>query len=293
MLRTPDAMLDDVVPANRQPTLFDLMTHTAGFAWGKGLDLPITRAMDAATGTTPFIPFDPDTFAARMCALPLIRQPGSGWHYSNGSDLLGVIVARAAGRSLREVLHERIFAPLGMTDSGFVVVPEKRHRLSVGYARDDGHLVVHDDAADGFWTRPPPCPAGGGGLVSTLDDYLVFARMLLGNGKVGAVRLLSRDTVRSMTANRLSSDQLRPLSPAVDFLRGQGFGLGLAVAMDGGVRSRGSFGWPGGYGTTWFADPRRDLVAILATQVWQEHLTELGPVFEAVACKAADGFSDH
>jgi len=292
VLRRPEAALDDVVPIERQPTLLDLMTHTAGFAWGKGLDLPITHAMDEATGTTPFITFDADRLAHRMCSLPLIRQPGSGWHYSNGTDLLGVIVARAAGQDLPGFLQARIFEPLGMADTGFVVSPEKRERLAVGYARGpDGKLIVHDEAEDGFWTRPPICPAGGGGLVSTLDDYLAFARMLLAGGAAGAVRLLSEASVRLMTTNRLAPEQLRPLSPAVDFLKGQGFGLGLSVALADAPdrRSKGSFSWPGGYGTTWFADPDRELIAMLVTQVWQEHLTEIGPSFEAAVCAAVDG----
>lgn len=284
VLRSPQSDLDDVVPVERAPTLFDLMTHTAGFAWGKGLDLPICHAMDEATGTTPFVPYNGDTLVARVCALPLVCQPGARWHYSNGSDLLGVVVARAAGMSLPDFLDEAILGPLAMRDTAFAVTPDQLDRLAIGYERgSDGGFTVHDDAATGFWSRPPIFPAGGGGLVSTLDDYLAFGRMLLNGGQGDQHRILSARSVEWMTTNRLSPTQLHPLHPQVDFLRGQGFGLGLAIALTEGfgARSPGSFSWPGGYGTMWFADPARQLVALLATQVWQDHLTELTPAFEA------------
>ena len=283
VLRTPQSSLGDVIPVERPPTLFDLMTHTAGFAWGKGLDLPICRAMDEATGTTPFVPHDTDTLVQRVCALPLICQPGTRWHYSNGSDLLGAIVARAAGQALPDILHARIFEPLGMKDTGFHVPAGNLARFSAGYGRDEqGALFVHDDRLTGFWTRPPVFPAGGGGLVSTLDDYLAFARMLLDGGVAQGRRLMSRKSVALMTSNRLRADQMQALDPAVDFLRGQGFGLGLSVSMNAlpDHRAPGSFSWPGGYGTTWFADPHNGIVALLMTQVWQDHLTELASAFE-------------
>jgi len=284
VLRDPAAELDDVLPLKRAPTLHDLMTHTAGFAWGKGADLPICRAMDAATGTTPFVPHDPDALVRRVCALPLVFQPGTRWHYSNGSDLLGVIVARAAGMRLPEALEATVLGPLGMRDTGFCLAARDRERFATGYERrPEGGFAIHDDAATGFWTQPPVFPAGGGGLVSTLDDYLAFARMMLDGGQGPQGRVLSEASVRLMTSHRLAPAQLRPLLPQLDFLHGQGFGLGLSIAPEGGQerRSAGSFSWPGGYGTTWFADPRRRLVAILVTQVWQDHLSQLAPDFEA------------
>jgi CubicO group peptidase (beta-lactamase class C family) len=283
VLRTPASALDDVVPVERPPTLFDLMTHTAGFAWGKGFDLPITRATEAATGQTPFVPYDPDSLVRRVCALPLLQQPGSGWHYSNSTDLLGVIIARASNRSLPEFMTARIFAPLGMIDTGFYAPPEKLGRLSVGYSRDsEGRLVVHDDARTGFWSRPPIFPAGGGGMLSTLDDYLVFAQLLLNKGKVGRERVLSEELTARMTSNLLAAETRHALDPSVDFLQGQGFGLGVAVTLQSqqNRRSPGSFSWPGGYGTTWFADPQENLIAVLMSQVWQESLKEIGPAFE-------------
>jgi len=290
VLRTPTSEIEDVVPARREPTLFDLMTHTAGFSWGKGLNLPITRAMNAATGQTPFVPHDPETLVQRACALPLLRQPGDGWHYGISTDLLGVVIARASNMSLPDFMANRIFEPLGMVDSGFFAPPEKLERLSTGYSRDaGGRLVVHDDARTGFWSRPPVFPAGGGGLLSTLEDYLAFARMLLNRGKAGQQRVLSEQSARLMTSNLLTDDQLRALDPSVNFLRGQGFGLGVAVTLDAqdNRRSPGSFSWPGGYGTTWFADPRENLIAVLMSQVWQDSLMEIGPAFEDAVYMAA------
>ncbi len=283
VLRTPSSALDDVVPAERPPTLLDLMTHTAGFAWGKGIDLPITRAMNEAAGQTPFVPYDPDSFLRRVCALPLIQQPGARWHYSISTELLGIVIARAANKALPDFLKSRIFDPIGMVDTGFFAPSEILPRLSVGYGRDtSGQLVVHDDAETGFWSRPPVFPAGGGGLLSTLDDYLAFARMILNQGLAGRERILSEDLINLMTSNMLSPAQLRPLDSTIDFLQGQGFGLGVSIELtsQNNRRSPGSFSWPGGYGTTWFADPRANLIAVLMSQVWQESLREIGPAFE-------------
>lgn len=279
VLRTPRSELGDTVQLARPVTLFDLMTHTAGFAWRSGLHAPITRAMASATGASPFIPFAPDILAQRVCALPLVWQPGTRWHYSVCSDLLGVVIARASGQSLADFLQSRIFGPLGMVDSGFWVPAERIDRLATGYARDAaGALKVHDPARGGFWSRPPVFPAGGGGLVSTLDDYLRFARMLLrgGEGALGA------DSVRLMTTNRLTPEQVAPHRPDLDYLHGQGFGFGVSVALGGPEDRRrpGSFGWPGAYSTAWFADPREDLIAIAMGQVWLDPKNELRAVLE-------------
>lgn len=279
VLRTPTSPVDDTVPLARPVTLFDLMTHTAGFAWGIGLDAPVTRAMAQATGGTPFIPHAPDELVRRVCALPLLWPPGTRWHYSIASDLLGVVVARASGQSLPDFLQSRIFAPLGMVDSGFFVPAKKIDRLAVGYARDAaGVLQVHDPGAGGFWSQPPSFPAGGGGLVSTLDDYLRFARMLLREGE----GVLSADAVRLMTTNRLTAAQIQPYRPDLDYLHGQGFGFGVSVALGGPEDRRrpGSFGWPGAYSTAWFTDPREDLIAIALGQLWLDPQNELRAVLE-------------
>jgi CubicO group peptidase (beta-lactamase class C family) len=279
VLRTPESELDDTAPLARPVTLFDLMTHTAGFAWGTGLHAPITRAMAKAAGATPFTPHGPDELVRRVCVLPLVWQPGTRWHYSICSDLLGVVISRASGESLPDVLQSRLFAPLGMVDSGFWVPPETIDRLATGYVRDaDGVLQVHDAARGGFWSKPPAFPAGGGGLVSTLDDYLRFARMLLRGGE----GVLSADSVRLMTSNRLTADQIAPYRPNLDYLHGQGFGFGVSVALGGAEDRRrpASFGWPGAYSTAWFADPREDLIAIAMGQLWLDPQNELRATLE-------------
>ncbi len=283
VLRTPRSEIDDVVAAQRAPTIFDLMTHTAGFAWTKGPDLPITRAMIEAAGMTPFVPYDADTLVQRVCRLPLVLQPGSGWNYGLSTDLLGVIIARASNVGLAEFLQARVFDPIGMRDTGFFVPQAKLDRLSVGYVRNDGgQLAIQDDARTGFWTRPPVFVSGGGGLVSTPDDYLAFARMLLDYGRAGDERILSEESVRQMTSSQLRTEQLRTFDPGVDFLQGQGFGLGVSVTLMQRDRRRapGSFSWPGGYGTTWFVDRENRLIALWMTQLWQDSQMESGPAFE-------------
>ncbi|CAN7542472.1 serine hydrolase [Phenylobacterium sp. LjRoot219] len=283
VLRHPIAELDDTTPLERPPTLFDLMTHTAGFAWTAGLDAPVTRAVAQAAEQRPLISCAPDAFVARICALPLIQQPGRGWYYSVATDLLGVLIARASGRPLPDLLQSQIFKPLGMADTGFWVTPEQRHRLAVGYQRSPtGELLVHDDPASGFWSRPPVFPAAGGGLVSTADDYLRFARMLLDRGVFGDRRILSEASVALLTTNQLTPEQVRPLSPTTDYLHGQGFGLGLAVAIGAAAdrRAPGSYGWPGAYSTAWFADPRRRLIALGMGQLWLDPQNELRAALE-------------
>ena len=284
VLRTPSSEIDDVVPLERLVTVFDLMTHTSGFAWTKGPDLPVMRAMCEAAGMTPFVPYDPDTLVERVCRVPLIRQPGSGWNYGISTDLLGVVIARAAAVSLPNFLSSRVLDPIGMVDTGFFVPPEKLDRLSVGYELNtQGRLAMQDDARTGFWTRKPVFPSAGGGLVSTPEDYLAFAKMLLNKGRTREQKkILSEDSVALMTTNRLSPGQLCTFDPRVDFLQGQGFGLGVSVTLveRDHRRNPGSFSWPGGYGTTWFADPREELVALWMTQRWLDRQTESGPAFE-------------
>jgi CubicO group peptidase (beta-lactamase class C family) len=170
--------------------------------------------------------------------------------------VLGVLIARAAGQPLADVLHERIFEPLGMTDTGFAVPDATVDRLAAAYAPEgeaDGGLVLVDGPADSAWRRPPAFPDAANGLVSTVDDYLAFTRTLLQPGA-----LLSPATVELMTTDQLSGDQRTAAAP---FLDGRGWGLGVAVGVE-----PGRFGWDGGLGSSWSADPARDLTAVLLTQ---------------------------
>jgi CubicO group peptidase (beta-lactamase class C family) len=270
VLRAIDSSLDDTVPANRPITLRDLLT----FRLGLGAVMvfperyPIQKAMaeaGLAPGPRP-LPFSPDEFMTRVGRLPLIHQPGEQWMYHTGSDILGVMIARAAGMSLWDFLEERIFAPLGMKDTAFSVPEAKLDRLATCYQSDaaTGRLAVFDEARGGLWSRPPVFESGGGGLVSTADDYLAFGRMLLRYGRHGADRILSRPAVELMTADQLTPEQ-KAASPF-----GQASGTltaGVSAARRAGVGlSPGSVGWDGGFSTSGYSDPREDMVGILLAQ---------------------------
>ncbi|MBV8652557.1 MAG: serine hydrolase, partial [Alphaproteobacteria bacterium] len=172
--------------------------------------------------------------------------------------------------SLGDFLQERIFAPLGMKDTAFQVPEDRLGRLATAYIADPagGGLTVCDAARGGQWSRPPSFPSGGGGLVSTADDYLAFARMMLGQGRLGATRLLARPTVELMRTDQLTAEQ-KSASPFVPgFWETTGWGLGMSV-VTGPARffpAPGSFGWDGGFSTSWRSDPKEDLTGILLVQ---------------------------
>jgi CubicO group peptidase (beta-lactamase class C family) len=188
-----------------------------------------------------------------------------------GAEILGVLVARVAGQSFEQFLRERLFEPLGMRDTGFWVRAQDLERFASCYqAAPPGEpLMLFDDARDSQWSRPPPFPSGGSGLISTLDDYAAFARMLLAGGRCGSQRILARPTVQAMTTDQLSVQQ-KALSGGFfpDFWesRGWGFGLGVITRCDGPAMRPGRFGWDGVYGTSWYSDPAEDLTAILMIQ---------------------------
>jgi CubicO group peptidase (beta-lactamase class C family) len=274
VLRTMEAPLEDVVPANRPITLRDLMTFRLGYGavMAPPGRYPIQKAMSDAGLAPSAIPISlaPDEFMQRLGALPLMHQPGERWMYHTGSDILGVLIARAAGTTLETFLHERIFAPLGMRDTGFHVPQANLDRLATCYQRDthSGKLVVWDEARGGRWARAPVFAAGGGGLVSTVDDFRSFGRMLLNWGRHGAQRILSRPSVELMTSDQLSAQQKADSPFYPGFWDSLGWGFGMAVTTRRGSigESPGSYGWHGGYGTSWSNDPREDMVAVLMVQ---------------------------
>jgi CubicO group peptidase (beta-lactamase class C family) len=269
VLKRIDGPLDDTVPAKRAITLRDLLT----FRCGIGLIMepsghwPIQQAMNAAgIAAGPLPPtVSADEVMRRYGSLPLMHQPGEKWMYHNGSDILGVLVARVSGKPLEDVLAERIFAPLGMADTAFSVPEAKLDRLATCYS-EDGR--VFDPARGGRWASPPPFAAGGGGLVSTADDCLAFSRMLLNFGRHGSQRLLARATVEVMTADHITPAQkaASPFFPGFWDNNGWGLGVSVITRRDGIADSLGRFGWHGGYNTTACADPREDLVGVLMTQ---------------------------
>jgi CubicO group peptidase (beta-lactamase class C family) len=268
VLRSLESVPHDTVPANRPITLRDLLTFRMGFGMIAALPgtYPIQRTIDEmGFGPGPPAPGEepaPDEWMRRLGSLPLLHQPGEQWMYNTPSDVLGVLVARASGRPFEEFLHERIFDPLGMKDTGFSVPSSRVERLATSYLTDGQTqaLSIHDEAAGGRWTRPPTFPSGAGGLVSTIDDYLAFAQMMLDSGKHGNARILSRPSVELMT-----TDQSADHEPVTFTGLGWGFGMSVVVQRDH-TMSVGTYGWDGGLGTTWHNDPREEMVTILLTQ---------------------------
>ncbi|UJB42813.1 serine hydrolase domain-containing protein [Streptomyces sp. A1-5] len=283
VLKRPDGPLDDTVPARRPITVRDLLTST----FGLGLDMtamgsPMMGALfeRRVYGENGWLlpAVEPDEWMRRLGSLPLMYQPGERWQYNISNDVLGVLVARVTGQSFETFLRERIFAPLGMKDTGFHVPADKIDRLPPLYAPDPqtGQFTVEDPAEGGHHSSPPAFPSGGGGLDSTADDYHAYFRMLLNGGMHGGERILSRAAVELMTTNRLPAEQLAARETlarnAVHLAYGQGqhggWGFGMAVrTYRGDYAPIGQFGWDGGSGTTTYADPHNQLVGILLTQV--------------------------
>lgn len=263
VLARMDGPLDDTVPAERAVTVRDLLTFTFGF--GMVLEMftasepwPVAVASEELHLATlgppaPDVQPDPDTWIAGLGSLPLLCQPGERWLYNTGASVLGVLLARAAGEPLADVFETRIFAALGMHDTSFWT--RETDRLATAYRPSPDGLVVVDEP-NGSWSRPPMFADAASGLVSTVDDLLAFARMLLAGG--GAV--LSADHVRAMTSDQLTAAQKAAGGLGPDFFRGRSWGFCQAVS------DSGAFGWDGGLGTSWLVDPAADLVVIVLTQ---------------------------
>jgi CubicO group peptidase (beta-lactamase class C family) len=276
VLRRIDSDLDDTVPAIRPITLRDLLTFTFGF--GLVMAMPGTHPIQQATDDAllgqgppdPATPPDPDEWIRRFGTLPLIHQPGESWMYNTGSDVLGVLIARASGQPFEAFLRHRIFEPLGMTDTGFYVPAEKLGRLATSYRPDPeaGGLTLVDDPHGSHWARPPAFPSGAGGLVSTADDFQSFGAMMLNKGRYAGGRLLSRTSVEAMTTDQLTpSQKTRPGQlPGLFDASGWGFGVSVVTRRIGGSAAPGRFGWDGGLGTSWSSDFQEHLVGILLTQ---------------------------
>jgi len=277
VLRAPDGPLHESVPATRPITFEDLLTHRAGLTYGDFHTGPLKAAYADALRGDIDSEVEPDDWIARLGGLPLIDQPGAGFHYGCSTDLLGLLIARIDGAPLGEVLARRIFRPLGMTDTGFVVPEAERHRRARMYGFDrNGKLLAKPGPVGALPERPADMAfeSGGQGLWSTLDDYLAFARLFVGDGAVDGVRLLKPETLSLMTTNRLTEAQRSATGMvAVAALgAGHGFGLGVAVVTDPekatplrGRGGLGTVGWPGAFGGWWQADPTDGSVMILLT----------------------------
>ena len=271
-----EGALDDTVPAKRSITVRDLLTFRMGFGIVVAPPDPcpiLKAASDLRIGLGPPSPASmpaPDEWIRRLGSLPLMHQPGKRWMYSTGSDVLGVLIARASGQPFEAFLRERIFDALGMKDTGFSVPAEKINRLATSYATNPqtGAFEVYDQPANGQWSRPPAFPAGASGLVSTADDFLAFSQMMLNKGKLGSVRILSRASVELMTTDQLTPEQKATSGLTEVFFesRGWGFGVSIVTRRTELAASIGMYGWDGGLGTSWRADPTEDLTGILLTQ---------------------------
>ncbi|MFL9990245.1 serine hydrolase [Paraburkholderia sediminicola] len=273
VLRDPTGPLDETELLRAPITVLDLLTHRAGYAYHFTATGPLAEAYTAAFNGTE-ARGDASAWLGRMAGLPLMFQPGSRWHYGIATDILGVLIERVSGMRLGDFFRTRIFEPLGMRDTVFWVPDAQLARLATAYGVEPGtqRRVVEDHPSASRWANPGRFQSGGGGLVSTAQDYLQFAQLLLGRGRVGSTRLLSHRSVDLMRSNFLTRDQRRVPAFGQVMWAGQGFGLGLSVVDDPaqqlpfGYRSMGSFGWPGAYGTSWFADPVENLIGIMLIQ---------------------------
>lgn len=275
VLKRLDGPLDDTVPAKRPITVRDLLTFRMGF--GQVMALPdaypiLQAANELQIGMGPPTPATmpiPDEWMRRLGSLPLMHQPGEMWMYNTGADVLSVLVARVSGQPLETFLRERIFGPLGMKDTSFSIPETSLNRLATSYWPDptSGQPIVYDEPKDSQWRRPT-FPSGAGGLVSTIDDYLAFGQMMLNNGKHGSERILSRLSVELMTTDQLTSEQKAAPSLISGFLDGNGWGFGVSIITrrDDIAAVPGRYGWDGGMGTSWYSDPKEDMVIILMTQ---------------------------
>ncbi|GAA1935412.1 serine hydrolase domain-containing protein [Kitasatospora viridis] len=297
VLADPAGPLDDTVAAERPTTLRDLLTCRLG-----------TGAILAEPGAVPLADalnaleladrpggqlLSPDEWIRRLGALPLAHQPGERWMYHISPIVLGVLVARAAGRPLGEALRERICEPLGMKDTGIGIDAGSAARLATAYTHDEatGALAV-EHGPDWLRHRLPVFKTGGSGLVTTADDFLAFTSALLAGGIHRGERVLSPQSVALMTTDHLTRRQREASTlvwtPVFQQHFGWGFGMAVNLRRNHLAPSVGSYGWYGKYGTGWFNDPARDLTAMLVTQSTATFRHRVFPQVWAAAYRALD-----
>jgi CubicO group peptidase (beta-lactamase class C family) len=263
-------------PTKAPMRIIDLLRHTSGLTYG----LQQRTNVDAAYRKFGF--GDPagactlEAMIEGLAKIPLEASPGDVWNYSVATDVLGYLVGKISGVPFEDFLRQRIFSPLGMTDTDFHVPAEKSSRLAACYMLNaEGRLRLQDDPATSSYLRPPAFISGGGGLVSTAADYLRFCRMLLNGGVLEGARLLSPKTVELMTANHLPGGKELPDMSVSLFSEaaysGVGFGLGFAVTTNPARTlvpgSQGDFSWGGMASTYFWIDPREQLIVIFMTQL--------------------------
>ncbi len=263
-----------LVEPDRPVTVLDLLTHTAGLTYGGDQAHPVDRQYAEAGLRDPDVTLE--ELARRLAGLPLKFHPGTRWHYSFATDVCARLVEVISGRAFDAYLREVIFEPLGMADTGFTVPEGARERFATNYTRGpDKALQVFDDARTSPYLAPRAMLSGGGGLVSTMSDYLRFSEMLRRGGELDGHRVLGERTLRFMTANHLpggaSLTEVALGAFGETGFAGVGFGLGFATVLDPvatqTVGSTGEFYWGGAASTIFWVDPVEDLVVIFMTQL--------------------------
>lgn len=279
VLIEPGSTLDDTSRLRRPITFDDLMTHRAGLAYPFSITGPLAKAYGRLSFRQ-----NEQRWLTELAQLPLAHQPGTRITYSHGTDVLGIAISRIAGKPLHELLAERIFEPLRMSDTGFALSLQQRRRMATmyGLGEDD---TLRDDVMGPPALTPPEFCAGGAGLMSTADDYLKFARMLLCGGAVDGVRVLSEESVRLMRTDRLTAEQKEHNFLGVPFWIGRGFGLSMSVVTEPTQSERffgpgglGTFGWPGAFGTWWQADPANDVIVLYLIQNYPDRTADVAQV---------------
>jgi CubicO group peptidase (beta-lactamase class C family) len=258
----------ELAPPQREITIHDLFIHTSGLTYGFFENSPV-EAMYRDNKI-----LRPDTSNAEMmealAKLPLLHHPGTAWQYSVSTDVLGRLVEVISGLSLDQFFQQRIFQPLGMHETGFHVPEDQLHRFTPIYTRaETGELKVVEAPEVNHYDRPCPRLSGGGGLISTASDYMRFCQMMLNGGELEGERVLGRKTVEFMTRNHVPS-ALLPIKSGPDPIRGSGFGLGFRVVIDvaqtGLLGSDGMYAWGGAANTSFWIDPKEELIGILMAQ---------------------------
>lgn len=286
--------LENLVQPDRPPTIKDLFMHTAGLSYGWDQNSPVEELYRRSFGSRQSLSLE--EFVQTLATLPLLYHPGTRWLYSYATDVLGRLVEVLSGKPLDEFFQQEIFKPLAMTDTGFHVPAESVERFSACYCPPGGFslgsdigrrtktgdgqsdddeqapkpkIKLHEAALGSRYTSPPAFLSGGGGLVSTVGDYMRFSQMMLNGGVLDGNRLLGRKTVDLMRANHLP-DELIPFAVGNDPLAGYGFGLGVRVLMDVPASSApgsvGNYGWGGAASTNYWIDPEEDMLGIFMTQ---------------------------
>jgi CubicO group peptidase (beta-lactamase class C family) len=275
VLKSLSSNLDDTVPALRAITVRDLLTYCMGF--GSVMAMPGTYPIQQLIrdyrigGDGPMLPSqtpDINEWLRRLGSLPWLAQPGERWMYQVSGDVLGALIARVSGQSLGTFMREHIFDPLAMKDTAFHVPSEKIDRLPTLYFLNSqtNALDVFDGMTNSGWRSEPAFESGAGGLVSTIDDYFAFCRMMLNKGRYGSEQILSRATMELMTSDHLTPEQRAGAEIFFETNSSWGLGMGVDIRRNEIYNTPGRFGWAGGFGTIAYTDPAESMIGILFTQ---------------------------